>query len=121
MKVAWHTAKYGDSHSEFCIYPSKCKHTAVNTHTVNTHPEQWAALYAAAPGEQLGVWCIAQGHLVVVLKVESALYIHYTQIQFLPDWDSNSQTFDYEYDSLPLGHDFPKQVHNEQHVRVKEK
>ncbi len=34
-----------------------------HTHTVNTHPEQWAAIYAAAPGEQLGVRCLAQGHL----------------------------------------------------------
>ncbi len=25
--------------------------------------EQWAAIYAAAPGEQLGVRCLAQGHL----------------------------------------------------------
>ncbi len=41
----------------------KCTHTAVNTHTVNTHPEQWATIYAAAPGEQLGVQCLAQGHL----------------------------------------------------------
>ncbi len=40
-------------------------HIAVNTHThtVNTHPEQWAAIYAAAPGEQLGARCLAQGHL----------------------------------------------------------
>ncbi len=37
----------------------KCTHTSVNTHTVNTHPEQWAVIYAAAPGEQLGVWCLA--------------------------------------------------------------
>ena len=35
----------------------------VQTHTVNTHSEQWAAIYAAAPGEQLGVRCLAQGHL----------------------------------------------------------
>ncbi len=36
----------------------KCTHTAVNTHThtVNTHPEQWAAIHDAAPGEQLGPW-----------------------------------------------------------------
>ncbi len=34
-----------------------------HTHTMNTHPEQWAAIYAAAPGEQLGVWYLAQGHL----------------------------------------------------------
>ncbi len=38
-------------------------HTALNTHTVNTHPEQWSAIYSAAPGEQLGVWCLAQRHL----------------------------------------------------------
>uniref|UniRef100_A0A8C1XZQ5 FMRP translational regulator 1 n=1 Tax=Cyprinus carpio TaxID=7962 RepID=A0A8C1XZQ5_CYPCA len=38
---------------------SECAHT----HTVNTHPDQWAANYAAAPGKQLGVWCLAQGHL----------------------------------------------------------
>ncbi len=48
--------------------PSKCTHTAVSseqthkhTHTVNTHPEQWAAIYAVAPGEKLGVRCLAQG------------------------------------------------------------
>ncbi len=41
----------------------KSTHTAVNTHThtMNTHPEQWAAIYAGAPGEQLGVRCFAQG------------------------------------------------------------
>ncbi len=38
-------------------------HSSEHTHTVNTHPEQWAAIYAAAPGEQLGVRCLAQGHL----------------------------------------------------------
>ncbi len=36
----------------------KCTYTAVNT-----HPEQWAAIYAAAPGEQLVVRCLAQGYL----------------------------------------------------------
>ncbi len=30
---------------------------------MNTHPEQLAAIYAAAPGEQLGVRCLAQEHL----------------------------------------------------------
>ncbi len=34
--------------------PSKCTLTVVNT-----HPEQWAA-FVAAPGEQLGVRCLAQ-------------------------------------------------------------
>ncbi len=40
--------------------PSKV-HT--HTHTMNTYPEQWAAIYAAAHGEQLGARCLAQGHL----------------------------------------------------------
>ncbi len=44
--------------------PSKVHtHSSEHTHTVNTHPEQWAAIDAAAPGEQLGVQCLAQGHL----------------------------------------------------------
>ncbi len=30
---------------------------------MNTYPEQWAAIYTAVPGEQLGVRCLAQGHL----------------------------------------------------------
>ncbi len=37
------------------FYPSKCTHTVVNIHL-----EQWAA-NAAAPGDQLGVRCLAQG------------------------------------------------------------
>ncbi len=41
----------------------KCTHTAVNTHTVNTHPEQWPAIYAAAPGSSWGFRWLAQGHL----------------------------------------------------------
>ncbi len=54
-------AKYGNPYLEFvlCIYLIQSAHT----HTVNTHPEQWAAIYAATPGEQLGVQCLAQGHL----------------------------------------------------------
>ncbi len=44
-------------------HPSAHTHSSEHTHTVNTHPEQWAAVYAAAPGVQLGVRCLAQGHL----------------------------------------------------------
>ncbi len=49
--------------------PSKC------THTMNTHPVQWAA-NAAALREQLGVQCLAQGsHLSRGIEgVESAGY-----------------------------------------------
>ncbi len=50
-------AKYSVPYLEFvlCIQPIQLR-----THTVNTHPEQWAA-NAVAPGEQLGVRCLAQG------------------------------------------------------------
>ncbi len=30
---------------------------------MNTHPEQWTAIYAVEPGEQLRVQCLAQEHL----------------------------------------------------------
>ncbi len=66
VKWKWHTAKYGDPilgiralHLPIQVHT----HTAVkHTHTVSTHPEQWAAIYAATPGEQLGDRCLAQGH-----------------------------------------------------------
>ncbi len=81
----------------------RCTHTVVNTHTVNTHPEQWAAIYAVALGEQLGVRCLAQGLTsVVVLRVERAMYIHSPHLQFLAAWDSNLQPFNYESDSLTI-------------------
>ncbi len=46
------------------INPSKVHtHSSEHTHTVNKHQEHWASIYAAPPGEQLGVRCLAQGHL----------------------------------------------------------
>ncbi len=54
----------------------KCSHT----HIVNTHTEQWAAIYAAAPRE------------------------HFPHLQSLLARDSNLQPLDYESDSLTLGH-----------------
>ncbi len=45
------------------INPSKVHtHSSEHTHTVNTHPEQWAAIYGVAPREQLWVRWIAEGH-----------------------------------------------------------
>ncbi len=37
--------------------------SAFNPSKVNTPPEQWVAIYFGPPGEQLGVQCLAQGHL----------------------------------------------------------
>ncbi len=91
------------------IHP-KCTHTAVNTHL-----EQWTHTWssehtpgavgshiAVASGEQLRVRFPAQGHLVVVLKVKRALYIHSPNLQSLPARDLNSQPFNYKYNSLTI-------------------
>ncbi len=72
------------------------------THTVNTHLEQWAAIYTAAPEEQLRVRCLAQGHLVVVLRMERALVIHSPTDNPCRTRDSNSQPLDYESDPLTI-------------------
>ncbi len=53
----------------------KCTQSSEHTYTMNTHPEHWAAIYAVAPGEQLGVRCLAQGHLSRVIEGrESTVY-----------------------------------------------
>ncbi len=83
-----------------------------HTHTVNTHPEQWAAIYAVAPGEQLGVRCLAQGHLSRGIEGgESAVHLLPPHLQFLPARDSNSQPLDYESDSLTIRPQLPKYPH----------
>ncbi len=77
--------------------PSEWK---VNTHT---HPEQWAAIYTAVPGEQLGVRCLAQGHLSRGIEGgERALYIHSPTYNSCRTWDSNPQPLDYKSDSLTI-------------------
>ncbi len=69
---------------------SKCTHTVVNTHThtVNTHPEQWAAIYAAAPRQQLGVWCLAQGsHLSRGIEGGRERWLFTPKSKWLDNWD----------------------------------
>ncbi len=75
------------------------KHTREHTHTaVGSH------LCCGARGA-VGGSCLAQGHLVVVLKVEERCTFTPPTDKSLPDRDSNSQPFHYESESLPLGHD----------------
>ncbi|KAL7826045.1 hypothetical protein SRHO_G00337830 [Serrasalmus rhombeus] len=58
-----------------CIYPicevKNHTHTLVSIHTLggseHTYLKRWAAL-SAAPGEQFGVRCLAQGHISHVLS-----------------------------------------------------
>ncbi len=86
----------------------KC--TAHTQQWIHTHLEQWAAIYAqrllcGARGVVISlsrVRFLAQGHLVVVLKVERALYIHSPPLQFLPTRNLNSQPFNYESDTLNI-------------------
>ncbi len=103
--VHTHSSEYTHTHTVNTVNT----HTqlTVNTHThtdTHTHTEQWAAIYAVAPGEQLGVRCLAQGW-----RVERTLYIHSPPPpqQFLSARDSSPQPLNYESYSLTLGHDFP--------------
>ncbi len=110
-EVKWHTAKYGDPYSEFvlCICPSKVHtHTHTHTHREHTPGAVGAAIYTAAPGEQLGVRCLAQGHLSRGIEGGESAVHSFPHLQFLPARESKSQPFDYESDPLtirPLGHD----------------
>ncbi len=101
--------------------PFKCTHTAVrseqtnthtHTHNVNTHPEQWAA-NAAAPEEQLGVRCLAQGHLS--RSIEGGESAGYSLPPPTIPAEPETRTHDLWVTSLtlyPLGHDCPKNTLN---------
>ncbi len=68
--------------------PSKCTLTAVNTHL-----EQWAAIFRR-PGSSWGIGALLKGLTsVVVLKVERALVIHSPHRQSLPDLGIEPATF----------------------------
>ncbi len=68
--------------------PSKCTHTVVNIHM-----EQWAA-NAAAPGEQLGVRCLAQGsHLSRGIEGGESTGYSLPHLQSLPDLRLEPTTF----------------------------
>ncbi len=61
--------------------PSKVHtHSSEHTQTMNTHPEQRAAINAAAPWE---FGALLKGTSVAVLRVERVLYMHSHHRQFL--------------------------------------
>ncbi len=91
-----HTQNLCSAFNPSQVHTHSSEHT--HTHNVNTHPEQWAAIYAVVPREQLGVRCLAQEHLSRDIEGgESAGYSPHRQS--LPARDSNLQPLDYEYDS----------------------
>ncbi len=63
------------------------------------------------PGSSWGFGALLKGTYVVVLKVESVMYIHSPHLQFLPARESNLQPLGYESTLQPLGHDFPCSEH----------
>ncbi len=75
-------------------------HRSEHTHTVNTHPEQWAAIFMLRrPGSSWGFGALLKGTSVVVLRVETFTPPH---LQFLSDQDLNPQPLGYESDSLTI-------------------
>ncbi len=60
-----HTRNLCSAFNPSKVHTHSSKHTHTHTHTVNTNPEQWVAISAAAPGEQLGVRGIEGGESAV--------------------------------------------------------
>ncbi len=112
-----------------CTHPN-CTHMALNTDT-HTHREHTPGvmdshLYAAVPGEQLGVRCLAQGHLSHGIECGEIAVHSLPHLKFLPTQDSNSQPFTYESDSLTnrprLPHNLPiyEILKNKNHKNIKQ-
>ncbi len=91
--------------------PSKCTHTVVNTHTVNTHPEQWAVILLRRPGSSWGFGALFKGLTsVVVLRVEESASYSLPPPPTIPA-EPETQTHDLQVTSpnlWPLGHDCPR-------------
>ncbi len=76
--------------------PMKCTHTAVNTHIHCEHsPGAVGSHIAAAPGEQLGVRCLAQGSDLTrgIEGGREHWFIHSPNRQILPDLRLKPATF----------------------------
>ncbi len=71
-------------------HPSAHTHSSehTHTHTVNIHLEQWVAIYAAAPGDQLGVRCLAQGsHLSRGIEGGRERWLFTPKSKWLDNWN----------------------------------
>ncbi len=75
-QVCWPILGIHALHLPIQVHTQPWTHTPW-THTPWTHTRSSGQPFMhAASGEQLEIWCLAQGHLVVVLRVERAQYIH---------------------------------------------
>ncbi len=77
-----HTLNSCSSINPSKVHTHSSEHT--HTHTVNTQPEQWAAIYTAVPREQLGVRCLAQGHLSRGIEGGESIVHSLPPQQYLP-------------------------------------
>ncbi len=102
-----HVAKYGDTRNSCsAFYLSLDTHTqqwththTMNTHHEHTHTEQWAA----APGEQSGVRCLAQGsHLSRGIEGGENTRYPLSHRQLLPDLRFEPTTSGYKADALSI-------------------
>ncbi len=91
VKVKWHVAKYGYPYSDMC--------SAFNPSKVHTHSSE----HTHTPPEQLGVRCLAQGHLSRGIEGgrEHCTFPPPTH-NSCQTWDSNSQPLGYKSDSLTI-------------------
>ncbi len=62
--------------SKVHTHSSEHTNTHIHTHTVNTHLEQWAAIYAAVSREQLGFRRLAQAHLSRGIESRESAVVH---------------------------------------------
>ncbi len=87
--MKWHVAKYADPYSlNLCsaFNPSRCTHT--HTHTLWTHTGAVGSHIAAVAGEQLGVWCLAQGfHLSLGIEGGREHWLFTSKSKWLDNWD----------------------------------
>ncbi len=101
-----HTQNLCSAFNPSKVHTHRSEHTHTHTHTPWTHTRSSGQpFYAAAPGEQLGVRCLAQGHLSRDIEGgESAVHSlpppTSTILQFLPF--SNPQPLDYKSNSLTI-------------------
>ncbi len=86
----------------------RCTHTQQWTHTRSSG--HWQPFMLRCPGSSWGFSALLKGTSVVVLRVKRVLYIHSPHQQNLPAWDSNSQPFNYESDSLTIRPQLPLSV-----------
>ncbi len=93
--LGWHKRLVTHTRNSCSVFnPSKVHtHSSEHTHTMNTHPEQWAAIYAALGAVGGSVPCSRAPQSWYWRWRKRALVIHYPHLQFQPDLRLELATF----------------------------